>query len=118
MCDGKEGDSTHRLPTKCLPEKCATNGFGAVRLIRLAGWNFAPGPLSGGPSSMLQEEGASTEVMGMEVSSRAEITVVKGGRGSPENEKPEDLRSIGGRSFGSEGRIGEIYRRWHRRRGL
>ncbi len=38
---------------------------------------------------MLQEEGASTEVTGTEVCSRAEIMAEKGGRTSPEKEKPE-----------------------------
>jgi len=76
---------------KCLPLKCSTNGFGAVKLIRFAGWNFAPGPLLGGPSSILQEEGASTDVTGTVVCSRADIIAENGGRTSPEKLKPSGV---------------------------
>ena len=56
--------------------------------------NFAPTlPSCGGPDSISHEEGASTDVMGMEVLSRKEITEVKGSRGGPLKEKPiEDGR--------------------------
>lgn len=74
---------------KCLPLKWSTNGFGAVKLIRFAGWNFAPGPLLGGPSSILQEEGVSTEVTATEVCSRAVIIAENGARTSPEKLKPK-----------------------------
>jgi hypothetical protein len=50
--------------------------------------NFAPGPDDGGPSSMFHDEGASTDVTGSLVSSRALMTAGNGSRTSPENEKP------------------------------
>jgi len=53
---------------KCLPLKYFTNGFGAVKLTNTAGIKPDPGPDDGGPSSMFQDEGASTDVTGMEVS--------------------------------------------------
>lgn len=90
---------------KCLPLKCSTNGFGAVKLIRFAGWNFAPGPLLGGPSSILQEEGASTDVTGTVVCSRADIIAENGGRTSPEKLKPSgvlDSYLKGGGKMGKE----------------
>jgi hypothetical protein len=49
---------------------------------------FAPGPEAGGPSSIFQDEGASTEVTGSLVSSNALMTPGKGSRTSPEKEKP------------------------------
>jgi len=52
------------------------------------GWNPLPGPESGGPSSMFQDEGASTARTGMCVSRRAAITLGKGSRTSPEKLKP------------------------------
>lgn len=55
-------------PTKCRPLKCFTNGFGAVRLTRVAGIKVLPSPEDGGPFSISQEEGASTEVTGILVS--------------------------------------------------
>ena len=71
-----------------MPVKCLTKGFGAVRLIKVAGINLAPGPVSGGPSSILQEEGASTERTGTLVFSMAVMTSLKGSRTSPEKLKP------------------------------
>ena len=68
--------------------KCLTRGFGAVRLIKVAGMNFAPGPDSGGPSSMLHDEGASTDSTGTLVFSMAEMTSLNGSRTSPEKLKP------------------------------
>jgi len=80
---------THLPPTKCVPVKCFTNGFGAVKLIKLAGMNFAPGPLFSGPSSMLHEEGASTDKIGTFVFSIALMTSRKGSRTSPWKLKPK-----------------------------
>jgi hypothetical protein len=80
--------STYLPPTKCLPLNHFTNGFGAVKLTNVLGINFAPGPEDGGPSSIFQDEGASTDVTGSLVSSRALMTAGKGSRTSPENEKP------------------------------
>ena len=74
---------------KCVPAKCFTSGFGAVRLIRVAGWNLAPGPDAGGPSSILHDDGASTESTGVLVVSMAIIGSLKGSRTSPEKLKPE-----------------------------
>ena len=71
-----------------MPVKCLTKGFGAVRLIKVAGINLAPGPVLGGPSSILHEEGASTERTGTLVFSMAVMTSLKGSRTSPEKLKP------------------------------
>ena len=79
----------HLPPTKCVPVKCLTSGFGAVILIRLAGWNLAPGPDAGGPSSILHDEGASTDSMGTLVVSMAMIAPLKGSRTSPEKLNPK-----------------------------
>lgn len=49
---------------------------------------FAPGPEDGGPVAMSQDEGASMDVMGREVVSRAWIMEGKGSRMLPEKEKP------------------------------
>ena len=81
---------------KCVPEKCFTSGFGAVRLIKVAGWNLAPGPDAGGPSSMLQDDGASTDSTGTSVLSMAIIGSLKGSRTSPEKLKPEKGEFRGG----------------------
>ena len=83
------GSIPYLPPTKWVPVKCFTSGFGAVRLIKVAGINLAPGPVSGGPSSILHEEGASTERTGTLVFSMAAITSLKGSRTSPEKLKPE-----------------------------
>jgi hypothetical protein len=40
---------------------------------------------------MFQDEGASTDVTGIEVVERASMTEGKGSRTSPENEKPDNL---------------------------
>jgi hypothetical protein len=61
--------------------------------------NFAPGPEAGGPFSIFQEEGASTDVTGSLVSSKACITAGKGSRTSPEKENPTIL-SFGGENGG------------------
>ena len=79
-------------PTKWVPAKCLTSGFGAVRLIKVAGMNLAPGPVFGGPSSILHDEGASTERTGTLVFSMAAITSLKGSRTSPEKLKPEKCK--------------------------
>lgn len=78
-------------PMKCRPLKCFTNGLGAERLMSTAGLNLLPMPELGGPSSILHEEGASTEVTGSFVSSRAWMTALKGSRTSPEKLKPVTL---------------------------
>lgn len=78
----------YRPPTKWRPVKCLTSGFGAVRLTRVAGMKLLPRPDFGGPSSMFQDDGASTEVTGTLVSSKARITAGNGSRTSPEKLKP------------------------------
>jgi len=78
----------HRPPRKCLPLNHLTNGFGAVRLMRAVGWKSRPGPESGGPDSMFQEDGASTARTGIEVVLRDLIMPGNGSRISPEKEKP------------------------------
>ena len=55
---------------------------------------------------MLQEEGASTEVTGTEVCSRADIMAEKGGRTSPEKEKPERSLLDGYFLWGGGGGVG------------
>ena len=47
-----------------------------------------PGPEDGGPSSMFQEDGASTDSTGTDVSWSALMTAGNGSRTSPKNEKP------------------------------
>lgn len=76
-----------------MPVKCLTKGFGAVRLIKVAGIKLAPGPVLGGPSSILHEEGASTERTGTLVFSMAVMTSLKGSRTSPEKLKPVEGKS-------------------------
>ena len=78
-----------------MPVKCLTSGFGAVRLIRVAGWNLAPGPDAGGPSSILHDDGASTESTGTLLSSIAMMGSLKGSRTSPEKLKPEGQCKFG-----------------------
>lgn len=73
---------------KCLPLKYLTNGFGAVKLMSALGRKSFPGPESGGPVSIFQDEGASTERTGRPVLERASIMEGKGSRTSPVNEKP------------------------------
>lgn len=53
---------------KCRPLKCFTSGFGAVRLTSAVGIKELPSPDSGGPFSISQDEGASTDVTGNLVS--------------------------------------------------
>ena len=74
---------------KCLPLKYFTNGFGAVRLTRVAGWKELPMPSLGGPVSISHDDGASIEVTGTEVVSRAQMTAGNGSRTSPEKLKPK-----------------------------
>ena len=78
----------YRPPMKCLPLKYFTNGFGAVRLTRAAGWKKLPTPSLGGPLSISHDDGASTEVTGTEVVSRARMTAGNGSRTSPKKLKP------------------------------
>lgn len=73
---------------KCRPLKYRTRGFGAVRLIRAVGLNLLPSPDLGGPSSIFQDDGASTEVIGSLVSSIVLMTAGKGSRTSPEKLNP------------------------------
>ena len=86
---GLRSCASYLPPTKCIPLKCLTSGFGAVKLIKVAGWNFAPGPDEGGPCSILHDEGASTESTGTPVFSIAPMTVLNGSRTSPEKLKPK-----------------------------
>lgn len=65
-----------------------TRGLGAVKLIRAVGWKVLPKPDFGGPSSIFQDEGASTAVTGSFVSSMALMTAGNGSRTSPEKLKP------------------------------
>jgi hypothetical protein len=46
---------------------------------------------------MFQDEGASTDVTGMRVSSNARMTAGKGSRTSPEKENPKDVSGGAGR---------------------
>lgn len=90
-------------PTKCLPEKNFTHGLGAVKLISVAGMNFAPGPSLGGPLSMSHELGASTLNTGTEEVSSCEIMDGNGSRRGPPNEKPKMasiIRSVLARAWG------------------
>lgn len=73
---------------KCRPVNHFTRGFGAVKLTSMSGMNLAPGLSEGGPVSMFHDDGASTEVTGRDVFSRAAITAGNGSRTSPENENP------------------------------
>jgi hypothetical protein len=82
-------NTTHLPPTKCLPLKYFTRGLGAVKLTNTCGLKLDPGPEGGGPSSIFHDEGASTDVTGMDVSCNALMTAGKGSRTSPENEKPD-----------------------------
>lgn len=81
--------AAYRPPKKCLPLKCFTSGFGAVKLMSAPGIKPFPGPSLGGPLSMSQLEGASTARMGTLVSRRASMTLGKGSRTSPEKLKPK-----------------------------
>lgn len=56
--------------------------------MRVIGMKELPSPDLGGPSSILHEDGASTEVTGSFVSSSALMTAGKGSRTSPEKLKP------------------------------
>lgn len=67
---------------------------------------FAPGPEDGGPSSMFHDEGASTDVTGSFVSSRALMTEGNGSRTSPVKEKPE--RWVRTESLTGGGRVPKI----------
>ena len=60
---------------------------------------------------MLQDDGASTDVTGMDVSSRARMTAGKGSRTSPEKENPGDGFSIGKRKGESDGVMEQIWER-------
>lgn len=84
----KRKGGTYRPPTKCRPLKCFTRGLGAVRLTRAVGMKELPIPDWGGPFSMSQDEGASTDVTGNLVSWRAWITAGNGSRTSPEKLNP------------------------------
>ncbi len=66
--------------------------------------NLEPGPEVGGPVSMSQEEGASTDVIGMEVFSRAEMTAGKGSRRGPLKEEPKMASAMWSVSWGAEGK--------------
>lgn len=59
-----------------------------MRLTRTWGWNELPTPDDGGPCSIFHDDGASTEVTGILVSSIAWMTAGNGSRTSPEKLKP------------------------------
>ena len=82
---------TYRPPRKCLPLNHLVNGLGAVKLIRASGWKSLPGPDSGGPFSMSQDDGASTEVTGKLVSLNALMTAGNGSLTSPEKLNPSEV---------------------------
>jgi hypothetical protein len=65
-----------------------TSGFGAVKLTSAAGLKSFPGPESGGPDSIFQDDGASTEVTGTGDLANASITEGNGSLTSPEKLKP------------------------------
>lgn len=79
---------TYLPPRKCLPRKKEISGFGAVKLTSAAGWKFFPGPDFGGPVSIFHEEGASTEVTGTVLISKASMTAENGSLTSPEKLNP------------------------------
>lgn len=56
---------------------------------------FAPGPEEGGPVAMSQDDGASIDVIGRVVCSRALIMLGKGSRRGPEKENPRDEGLVG-----------------------
>jgi hypothetical protein len=62
--------------------------LGAVKLTSAAGLKSLPGPSFGGPDSIFHEDGASTEVTGTDVFSKASMTGENGSRTSPEKLKP------------------------------
>lgn len=115
---GIEFHGSHLPPRKCLPSKYFTSGFGAVKLTRFAGWNWEPVPDLGGPSSMFHDEGASTDVTGMDVFSSAEMTDGKGSRTSPEKLKPFRKNTFQMASHGGDEWTDEetkTHQRWRRR---
>lgn len=79
----------NRPPRKWLPLNHLISGFGAVRLISAGGMKPLPGPSCRGPSSISQEDGASTASTGILVDASASMTLGKGSRTSPLNEKPK-----------------------------
>jgi hypothetical protein len=77
-------------PTKCLPLKNFTLGFGAVKLIKYSGMNPCPTcPSSGGPSVTFHELGVSIERTGTLVVSSNAITSLKGSLTGAWKEKPK-----------------------------
>ena len=81
----------YRPPKKCRPLKCLIRGFGAVRLTNAAGWKSFPAPDRGGPSSMFHEDGASTDVTGIEAVVKASIIAENGSLTSPAKLKPNEI---------------------------
>lgn len=107
-------DTTYRPPTKWRPVKCLTNGFGAVRLTRVVGINVLPRPVFGGPCSMSQDDGASTDVTGSFVSCRAWMTAGNGSRTSPEKLNPiirSDVRKRVASIASTHQRLRQLYDR-------
>lgn len=92
---------------KCLPLKYLTKGFGAVKLISASGLKLLPGPDDGGPVSMFQDEGASTERTGSIVAARASMMDGNGSRTSPVKEKPVNSMSFVGSERKGRGEITE-----------
>ena len=78
----------NRPPKRWRPLNHFTNGLGAVKLISASGWKPFPGPESGGPVSIFQDDGASTASTGILVSRRASMTLGNGSRTSPSKLKP------------------------------
>jgi hypothetical protein len=66
-----------------------TQGFGAVKLMSTFGMKLCPGPCVGGPVSISQLDGASTDRTGTEVDERRVMTDGKGSRRGPLKEKPK-----------------------------
>lgn len=91
---GKRNHGTYRPPMKCRPLKNLTKGLGAVRLTKAVGLNVLPNPDFGGPSSIFQDDGASTAVTVSLVSSMALMTAGKGSRTSPEKLKPANDKRV------------------------
>lgn len=104
-------------PMKCRPLKYLTKGFGAVRLTKTVGLKVLPKPDFGGPSSIFQDDGASTDVTGSLVSSRAWITAGNGSRTSPEKLNPVGIISLDIRQPTTSGEKQMTNRRWRLRCG-
>lgn len=65
-----------------------------MRLTSAAGWKSFPGPDRGGPSSIFQDEGASTDVTGTDVVVSVSMVEEKGSLTSPAKLNPNQV-SVG-----------------------